>query len=212
MRSSVLLVDDHRIFREGIKRLIDDTTDLEVAGEAADGPTALATLARGEYDVVLLDISLPGRSGLEVLEQIRARDEHLPVLILSMHSEDQYAVRAIRAGASGYLSKDCRPEELLDALRRVVSGRRFISPRVAEALADSIGRPDADGDPHEALSDRELQVLRRLARGASIKEIAEKLHLSPKTVSTYRARILLKMDLKTNADLTRYAVDHALID
>ncbi|ABC76668.1 response regulator [Syntrophus aciditrophicus] len=207
----ILIADDHTIVREGLKQIVGDVGDMMVADEAGNGQEALQKIREKDYDVVLLDISMPGRSGLEVLKDIRAERPKLPVLILSMHSEEQYAVRALRAGASGYLTKASAPDELIGAIRKVSRGRKYVTASLAEKLALEL---DADirKPPHEILSDREYQVMLMLASGKTVTEIAEELCLSVKTISTYRSRILEKMNMKKNAELTLYAVQNHLVD
>lgn len=208
----VLLVDDHRILREGLKQILADTSDIEVVGEAADGREALKALQTLEIDTMIMDMSMPGRSGLELLKQIKAEKPKLPVLILSMHSEDQYAVRAYRAGASGYLTKDSASELLVLAIRKVAKGGIFISPNSAERMAMELtGARQADTVSHTLLSDREFQIFRLIAEGKGLTEIASLLSLSVKTVSTHKTHILEKMHLTTTADLIRYAIEHDLL-
>ncbi|MFY9397885.1 MAG: response regulator transcription factor [Desulfomonilia bacterium] len=207
----VLVADDHPIVREGLKQILSGTEDIMVKGEAETGQAVLACAARDHYDVVVLDLSMPGRDGFEVLRELKQRNPRLPVLILSMHPEEHYAVRVIRGGASGYLTKSSAPDELISAIRRVASGRKYISPNLAERLTYELDR-DADKPLHETLSDREYQVMFMISKGKSIKEIAEELGLSAKTVSTYRSRILEKMNLKSNAEIVLYAVRNKLID
>lgn len=206
----LLVADDHPVVREGLRRIVTDHPGLLVAGEAVDGDQVLSTLRRVAVDVVLLDISMPGPGFLQVLERVRAEHPRLPVLVLSVHPEDQYAVRALRAGAAGYLTKDHSPEQLVEAIRKVHRGGRFVSPSLAERLVIDLaaGRSTA---PHEALSDREYEVLCQLGSGRSVKAISVALRLSPKTVSTYRTRLLEKMRVTGNADLVRYAAQHGLI-
>jgi len=206
-----LIADDHAVVRQGLRQILLETTDMVVTGEAANGPEALECARAGGYDVVVLDITMPGRSGFEVLKELRLEDPALPVLVLSMHSEEQFAVRLLKAGASGYLNKESAPEELVKAIRKVVSGGRYVSPRLAEKLAFEI---DSGSDKllHETLSDREFQVMRMMASGQTVKEIAAELALSVKTISTYRARILDKMNLHTNAELIHYAIQNQLIE
>lgn len=201
----VLIADDHPIVRRGLKQIVADQPDMTVA-EAGDGPEALRLADKGKFDVVLLDINMPGISGLDVLSQIRSRQPNLPVLVLSAHSEAEFAVRILKAGASGYLNKELAPEELVKAIRRVIGGKKYVSPAVAELLADSIGK-DED-EPHASLSDREYQVMLLIAAGKTVSEIAEEIALSVKTVSTYRSRILEKMNLKNNAELMRYVIEN----
>ena len=206
-----LIADDHAVVRQGLKQILGDTPEMVVAGEATNGQEVLDKVRAETWDVVVLDISMPDRSGLDVLKQLRSERPKLPVLVLSMHSEDQYAVRVLKAGASGYLTKDSAPDELVKAIRKVVSGGTYVSSFLAEKLAFEIGT-DSSRLPHETLSDREFQVLRLIAAGESVTEIAAELYLSVKTVSTYRARLLQKMNLTTNAELIHYAMHNHLID
>lgn len=206
----VLIADDHAVVRKGLEQIISETTDIRVTGEAASGDEVLDKIRQEDYDVLMLDLSMPGRSGLDVLKQVRIEEPDLPVLVLSVHSEDQYAVRVLRAGASGYLNKESAPDLLVDAIRRVVSGRKYVTQSVAERLLMEMDS-DIDGPIHEALSDREFQVMRLLASGKSVSEIANMLSLSVKTISTYRSRVLEKMNMGSNAELTRYAIMNDLI-
>jgi two-component system invasion response regulator UvrY len=207
----ILVVDDHAIVREGLKQILADVNDMAVRDEAAGGQEALAKIRSGEFDVVLLDISMPGRSGLEILKEIKAERPKLPVLILSMHAEEQYAVRTLRAGASGYLTKASAPDELIGAIRKVSCGRKYVSSSLAEKLALELDI-DTKKPPHATLSDREYQVMLMLASGKSVKEIADELFLSVKTISTYRSRVMEKMNMKKNAELTLYAIQNHLVD
>jgi two-component system invasion response regulator UvrY len=207
----VLIADDHSIVRQGLKQILEETDDLSVEGEASDGNEALQKIRDMEWDVVLMDVSMPGKNGIETLKQIRQEKPDLPVLILSMYPEDQYAIRLIRAGASGYLTKESAPEQLVAAIRTVSQGKKYISPSVAELLALEIGSK-SDRPPHEQLSNREDQIFRLIASGKTVSQIAEELKLSVKTASTYRTRILEKMHMKTNAELTHYAIRNGLID
>lgn len=207
----VLIADDHAVVRRGVRLVLESTARIEVVAEAATGFEALDLARKGKIDVAVLDLSMPGPGGLEVLKQLKEEHPRLPVLILTMHPEDQYAVRAFRAGASGYLTKQSIPEELIKAVETVAAGRRYITPSVAEALAIEVHH-DTTKLPHEQLSDREHQVLLRIAAGRSVGEIAEELRLSPKTVSTYRGRILEKLALKSSAELTHYAFQHKLVE
>lgn len=207
----VLVADDHAVVRLGLRSIIDDTPDLRVAAEVSTGAEVLTLTRERRFDVVLLDLTMPGTSGLEVLAHLRAEHPRLPVLVLSMHAEDQYAVRVLRAGAAGYLNKESAPERLVEAIRRVAAGGRYVSPETAERLLDAV-TIGSQGPEHEALSDREFQVMRLLAGGLAVGEIADRLSLSVKTVSTYRTRVLEKLHMRTNADLTRYALANGLIE
>jgi DNA-binding NarL/FixJ family response regulator len=206
----ILVADDHAVVRQGVKQILADEKDMAVKDEAQNGPETLNKVTENEYDVVLLDISMPGRSGLEVLEDIKAQRPKLAVLILSMHPEEQYAVRALRAGASGYLTKASAPHELIGAIRKVAGGGKYVTSSLAEKLADEM-EIDTEKLPHERLSNREHQVMLMLAGGKSVSDIADELCLSVKTISTYRSRIMDKMDMKKNAELTLYAVHNKLI-
>ena len=207
----LLIADDHPIVREGLKRIVADCVDMQVVGEAADTDEALARAKSADVDVLLLDISMPGPGFLNTMRRLRTEQPGLAVLVLSVHPEEQFAVRALRAGAVGYLTKDHTPEELGEAIRRVYRGGRYVSESLAENLAFELG-PDAEVLPHELLSEREYQVLCRLGSGKSVKAIASELCLSPKTVGTYRTRVLEKMKLTSNAELIRYTVQHGLVD
>lgn len=207
----ILIADDHTIVREGLKQILAETPDMIVADEARNGQEVLNKVWKNEYDVVLLDISMPGRSGLDVLKQLKGERPKLPILILSMYSEEQYAMRALRAGASGYMTKESAPDELIEAIRKVSQGRKYVSPSLAEKLAISL-EVGEEKPPHEMLSDREYQVMCMIASGKTIKEIAEEISLSVKTISTYRSRILEKLSLKTNAAITHYAVQNRLVE
>ncbi len=208
---NILIADDHAVVRQGLKQILGEFPDMAVVGEAANGPEVLEKARAMDWDVMVLDIALPGRSGFDILLELRAEKPNQPILVLSMHAEDQYALRVLKAGASGYLTKESVPEELIQAIRKVVSGGKYISPTLAEKLAYEIGAP-SDRPPHETLSNREFQVMRLIAAGRTVTQIAEALSLSVKTVSTYRARILQKMNLTTNADLIHYAIQHRLIE
>lgn len=207
----VLIADDHPIVRQGLRQILASTPDMEVAGEAVNSQEALDQVRAGGWDVLVLDISMPGRSGFDILRELKHEQPNLPVLVLSIHAEDQLAVRALKAGASGYLTKENAPEELVKSIRKVVSGGRYISPRLAESLAFDLDMT-FDRPRHETLSDREFQVMQLMATGKTLTEIAEELSLSAKTVSTYRTRLLEKLDLKSNAELMRYALEHGLIE
>jgi two-component system invasion response regulator UvrY len=207
----VLIADDHAVVRQGLKQILGETPGMLVGGEATNGQEVLDRVRAETWDVVVLDISMPDRSGLDVLKVLKAERPAMPVLVLSMYPEDQYAKRVLKAGASGYLTKDSAAEELVRAIHKVVSGGRYVSPHLAESLAFEIGT-DSTRLPHETLSDREFQVLRLIAAGRSAREMAVELALSVKTVSTYRARMLQKMGLGTNAELIHYAMQNQLID
>ncbi|MBI5471725.1 MAG: response regulator transcription factor [Ignavibacteriae bacterium] len=206
----ILIADDHAIVRQGLKQVIADQNDMQLAGEASNGNEVLAFLEKHKVDVVVLDVTMPGRNGIEVLKDIHQRYPTLPVLVLSMHPEDQYALRALRAGASGYITKESAPTELVSAIRKVMRGRKYISESVADSMLGEISS-ERTKEPHELLSDREFEVLRMIASGKSLTEIAAELSLSIKTISTYRGRILDKMRLKNNAELTHYAISNKLI-
>ena len=206
----VVVADDHAVIRRGLRQIVGDATGMTVVGEAENTHELLALVRKEACDVVVLDISMPGRSGIEALKELRKGRPKLPVLILSVYPEDQYAVRALKLGAAGYLTKETAPEELVTAIRKVVSGGRYIGPSLAERLAESL-TSDGAALPHESLSEREYQVLRMIGSGQSVSEIAQELALSVKTISTYRARILEKMGMKGNADLIHYAIQHRLV-
>jgi DNA-binding NarL/FixJ family response regulator len=205
------IVDDHAIVRSGLRQFLSDNVDLRVTGEAANGRDALELARGGDVDVLLMDISMPDQSGVDALGAIRARFPDLPVLILSGFPETHYATALLRQGASGYLNKECDPEDIANAIRTVSRGRRYISPAVAELLADGMAGGDTDKPLHESLSERELQVFLRLAKGETVGDMAKAMFLSVKTVSTYRTRVLEKLKLQTNSDLTYYALKNGLI-
>lgn len=207
----VLIADDHAIIRQGLKQILSDTEDLEVVAEADGGVKALQVLRNTQCDVVLMDVSMPDRNGIDTLKLVKKEFPRLPVLILSMHPEEQYAVRALRAGAAGYLSKQGAPEQLVTAIRQVAAGKKYVSAAVAEELANAIGE-DVERPPHEKLSDREYQTLCMISSGKTLTQIAEQLNLSVKTVSVYRARLLEKMKLRNNAELTHYGLKHGLVE
>ena len=207
----VLIADDHAIVRQGLRQILSDTPDMLVAGEAENGVQALQMVRQGGWDVVLMDVTMPERNGIDTLKLLKKEYPKLPVLILSMHPEEHYAIRALKAGASGYLTKQSAPEQLVTAIRQVAGGKKYVSAAVAEALANAIGE-DTDKEPHEKLSDREYQTLCMIASGKALSQIAEELNLSVKTVSVYRARLLEKMRLKNNAELTHYGLKHGLVE
>ena len=207
----ILIADDHAILREGLKQILSACSDIVVGGEACNGMEALSILREGEWNVLILDMSMPGRSGIELIRQIRSEHPKRPILILSMHKEDQYAVRTLKAGASGYLSKDSASSQLVAAIRKVACGGIFINPDMAEKLALSL-RPESDALPHTLLSDREYQVFLLLTQGMSNSEIAENLKLSIKTASTHKTHIMQKMNAQNLVTLIKYAIRHGLID
>ena len=207
----VVVVDDHAVVREGLKRIISENSGMTVSGEAADGHEALQVIKKDPCDVVLLDITMPNKSGLDVLKELHAESPRLPVLVLSMHPEDQYAVRVLRAGAAGYVTKESAPAKLVQAIRKVVRGGKYVSPALAERLVYDLGS-ETDKAPHEILSDREYQVLCMIASGKTVTNIAEELVLSVKTISTYRVRILEKLKMNNTAEITRYAIKEGLVD
>lgn len=206
----ILIADDHVIIREGLKKIIDDSFDMKVVDEASNGQEVFDKVRENDYDGVVLDISMPGKSGLEILKDIKAEKPELPVLVLSMYPEEQYAVRVLKAGASGYLTKESAPDELISALQKITKGRKYVSSTLAELLAFDIGS-NTNKQPHEILSDREFQVMCMIALGKTVKEIGEELLLSVKTISTYRARVLDKMNMKNNSQLTHYAIQNKLV-
>jgi len=206
-----VIADDHAIVRQGLRQILEAQPDFEVVGEAAHYGEVMQLVRHIPCDVLVLDIAMPGKNGIETLKQIKRELPKLPVLILSMYPEDQYAVRALKAGAAGYLTKMSAAEQLVGALRQVARGRKYITPELAESLAESIGG-DTDAPAHERLSDREFQTLRLIAGGRTLTQIGEELSLSPKTVSVYRARLLAKLQLATNAELTRYALENGLVE
>jgi DNA-binding NarL/FixJ family response regulator len=207
----ILIADDHDIVRAGFAQFIADQGDMKVTGEASTGDEVIALIRRDQFDVVLLDISMPHKNGIDCLRVIRQINPALPVLMLSGYPEEHYAVNLLRSGASGYISKNAPPEELMRAIRVVARGKRYLSETAADLVSAELAHP-TDKKLHETLSEREFQIFRKLAAGQSPTEIAEELHLSVKTVSTYRARVLEKMNLKTNADLTYYAIKNSLLD
>lgn len=205
----VLLADDHAVVRRGLKQILAETEDIRTEGEVDSGAGVLRAMREKKYDIVLLDITLPDQNGLEVLGQLRAAHPKLPVLMLSVHPEEQYAVRALKGGAAGYLTKDSAPEEMVAAIRKVYRGGKYLSAALAERLAGLLG--SQAGAPHESLSEREFQVMLLLANGKSVSEIADRLALSAKTVSTYRTRLMEKLRVKSTAELVRYVMEQGLI-
>lgn len=206
----VLVADDHAIVRRGLKLILSEEFERLIVGEAQDGTELIEQIEKDDWQVVVLDITMPGRSGLDLLKEIKRLRPRLPVLILSMHSEDQFALRAFRAGAAGYMNKENAPEELVKAIKKVLAGGKYVSAALAETLVSGL-EADTDKPAYESLSDREYQVLRMIASGKTVKEIAEELALSMKTISTYRTRILEKLRMKTNAELTYYAIANKLV-
>jgi two-component system invasion response regulator UvrY len=207
----LLIADDHAVVRKGLKQIVAETSDMVVSGEASNGQEVFELSLNDDWDVVLLDIGMPGRGGIDVLKQLKSEKPNLPVLVLSVYPEEQYAVRALKAGASGYLTKESAPEDLIAAIRKVVQGGKYVSDSLAERLAFDLGT-DAERPIHERLSDREYQVVLMIAAGKTVKEIAAELSLSVKTISTNRTRALDKMGMKNNAEIARYIAKHGLID
>ncbi|HTI91612.1 MAG TPA: response regulator transcription factor [Puia sp.] len=205
-----LIADDHTVVRRGLKQILLEAYPFAVIEEVSDAEDLFKKVIMESWDVVISDISMPGRSGLEALQQIRQDHPKLPILILSVHPEDQYAIRVLKAGASGYLTKDSAPEELVKAVNQLLLGKKYITSSIAEKLATTLDQ-NAEKKPHEYLSDREFEVMKQLAAGKSVSEIAEKMSLSVTTISTYRARIMTKMNLKTNADLTLYSIEQKIL-
>lgn len=209
----VLIADDHPMVRKGLSQMVAESEDLELVGEAENYAAVSRMLRQGPVDVLLLDVEIPGRNGLEILKAARLSHPKLQVLMFSMYPEEQYAVRALKAGAAGYLTKNTPPQKVLEAIRNAARGRKYISPELAQTLASRISEDVADGRlAHETLSDREFQTLRFIAGGKKLAEIAMEMSLSPKTVSVYRARLLEKMKLRNNAELTRYAITNQLVE
>jgi DNA-binding NarL/FixJ family response regulator len=207
----ILLADDHAVVRRGLKDILADALPGARFSEAGSGDELLSRLAGSQIALVVLDINMPGRSGLDVLRDVKRAYPRLPVIIMSVQPEDQYAIRCLRAGAAAYINKDSAPEELAEATKKILGGGRYISPRMADRLVAQLDEP-TDKPPHESLSDREHEVMRMIASGVPLTEIAERLHVSVKTVSSYRSRIMEKMQMKSNAEVTRYAMTHQLID
>jgi two-component system invasion response regulator UvrY len=207
----ILITDDHAVVRQGLKQILTDAFKNATFGEASNAQEALDQVWREAWDVVVLDMSMPGRNGLEVLKEIKKSRPKLPVLVLSMHPEDQFAVRVLKTGAAGYMTKESAPEELVGAVKKVLAGGRYVSATLAETMAANLDI-DVQKPPHERLSDREFQVLRLIASGKMVSEVARELSLSVKTVSTYRTRILEKMAMKSNAEITHYAIQSHLVE
>lgn len=212
MTIRTIVVDDHAIVRRGVVQILAEHPDLAIVAEAGDyGELRQALRQHGEVDLLVMDVGLPGKNGIDILKVLREEYPRLRVLIVSMYPEDQYAVRAFRAGASGYLNKASAPEKLIEAVNQVVAGRKYVTPEIAQALIENLNAPE-EGPPHDKLSDREFQTLKLIASGKRLSDIAEALALSPKTVSVYRARVLEKMNMTNNAELTHYAIKHGLVE
>lgn len=212
MTVNTIVVDDHAIVRRGIVQILGDHPEVNVVGEASDYTSLRALLrAQPEVELLVMDVGLPGKDGIDILKSLREELPKLRVLMVSMYPEDQYAVRAFRAGAAGYLNKASAPEKLIEAVSQVIAGRKYVTPEIAQALIENLNAPEG-GAPHEKLSDREFQTLKLIASGKRLADIAEALALSPKTVSVYRARILEKMGMANNAELTHYAIKHGLVE
>ena len=207
----IVMADDHAIVREGLKRIVSELPDMQLVGEAADGTQVLKCVRELEFDLLVLDLSMPGRSGMELIRQIRSEKPRLRMLVLSMHQEQQYAVRAIRSGANGYLNKESATDQLAQAIRKIAGGGAYVTPEVAEQLAMS-AMPDALTLPHQSLSDREFDVFRQLVAGVSVTDIATALNLSVKTISTLKSNLMQKMGLNNPSELVRYALQHGLAD
>jgi DNA-binding NarL/FixJ family response regulator len=207
----ILIADDHPLIREGLKQIISDEKDMEVRGEASNVEEMMQLLGKCRYDIVILDITMPGRSGLDALEDLRRKYPELPVLILSIHPENEYAIRAFRSGAKGYITKQSMPQELVNAIRKIVDGKKYISSSIAEKIIDILGRGD-DREPHECLSKREFQVMQKLASGKTVRQIAADLFISENTVRTYKTRILEKMRMNNIVELIRYAIENNLVE
>lgn len=207
----IIIADDHAIVRKGLKQILEETPDMAVTDEASNCNEVLEKVRKGNFDVVILDLTMPGRGGVDTLKEIKAEKPDLPVLVLSVHPEEQYAMRVLKAGAAGYVNKESAPIELIEAIRKVASGRKYISATLAENLALNLDS-DFEKPLHESLSDREFQVMCKIAMGKTMTDIANELNLSIKTISTYRTRILEKMNMKSNAEIARYAIKNGLVD
>jgi two-component system invasion response regulator UvrY len=207
----ILVADDHAVVREGLKQILSGMVGVTVSGEASDGVQALDQARKGDYDLVLLDIAMPGMSGLDVLKQLKSEKPDLPILMLSMYPEEQYAIRTLKAGASGYLAKESAPEELIAAIRKVCQGGKYVTSSLAEKLATYL-KSDMERSPHERLSDREYQIVLMIASGKTVSEIAKELSLSVKTISTNRSRALEKMGMRNNAEITHYVIKNGLVE
>lgn len=207
----IIIVDDHAVVRKGLKQIIEETPDLVVADEASSGFELMEKIRQKRYDVILLDISMPGKDGLDTLKELKNGKFDSPVLVFTVYPEEQYALRVLKAGAAGYINKECEPEELIEAIRKVSQGRKYISPDLAELLASNLDSA-SEQSLHDALSDREFQVMCMIASGKTVKDIAKELYLSINTISTYRIRILEKMNMKSNAEITHYAIKNRLVE
>ena len=207
----IVMADDHAIVREGLKRIVSELPDMQLVGEAADGTQVLKCVRELEFDLLVLDLSMPGRSGMELIKQIRSEKPRLRMLVLSMHQEQQYAVRAIKSGANGYLNKESATDQLAQAIRKIAGGGAYVTPEVAEQLAMG-AMPDAQTLPHQSLSDREFEVFRQIVAGVSVTDIASALNLSVKTISTHKSNLMHKMGLNNPSELVRYALQHGLAD
>lgn len=208
----IVIADDHAILRQGVRQILLTQSDMMVVGEAANYAEVMQQVRQKPADVLVLDIAMPGKNGIDTLKQVKSECPKLPVLILSMYPEDQYAIRALRAGAAGYLTKVSAADQLVHAIRQIAGGRRYITAELADSLAASVTGANPDVPLHERLSDREFQTLRQIAAGRTLAQIGDAFAVSPKTVSVYRARLLAKLQLATNADLTRYALEHHLVE
>ena len=207
----IIIADDHSVVRQGLRQIISEISNMEISDEAENGKELFEKVLRNHYDIIILDIKMPGTNVIDLIKNIKIHKSHLPILILSMYPEEQYAVRVLKAGASGYLTKESAPKELVTAIQKIANGGKYISAKLAEQLADQLG-DDSVKPKHETLSDREYQVFQMISSGKSVKGISEELNLSEKTVSTYRTRVLQKMKLKNNAELTHYAFKYNLVD
>ncbi len=207
----ILLADDHPIIIKGLKQIIEEEDDMKVTGEARNGNEALELMRKNDYDIAILDITMPKKTGVEVIEEMKYLKKKIPVLVLSVHPEDQFAMRVLKTGAKGYMTKESAPEHIVEAIKKIVNGGKYISPALAEKILSDINS-DREEAPHETLSNREFQIIIMIASGKTLKEIAEELNLNIKTISTYRQRILEKMNMTSNAELTRYVLDNKLMD
>lgn len=207
----ILLADDHPIIIKGLKQIIEEEDDMKVTGEARNGNEALDLMRKNDYDIAILDITMPKKTGVEVIEEMKYLKKKIPVLVLSVHPEDQFAMRVLKTGAKGYMTKESAPENIVDAIKKIINGGKYISPTLAEKILSDINS-DRDEAPHETLSNREFQIIVMIASGKTLKEIAEELNLNIKTISTYRQRILEKMNMTSNAELTRYVLDNKLMN